>query len=170
MRGDIDNNNNNNRRSKLSALRKRLLSRKRYSSAQPLGREGDASAADGVEDGDDFVRVRGEQGRVREVMRRSFVALMTSVIIRSSFNPQAASAMGLYRPKLGASSSRQVQSDTAVVILILILLARHDYSDSWSAVWKGVLHCVVFDHQARLRGVAGTCILYMVYTTEYIGV
>lgn len=103
MRGDRD---NDNRRSKLSALRKRLLSRKRGSSTQPFGREGDVSVAPGAEDEGDSARV-GVQGRVREVMRRSFVALMTSFIIRSSFNPQAASAVGM-RPKLGARTSRQV--------------------------------------------------------------
>lgn len=114
MRGDFDNNNrdNDNRRSKLYALRKRLLSRKRDTcSAEPLERQGDAPsvvAAAGVEDRGVSARVRVQQ-RVREVVRRSFVAIMTGVIIRSSFNPQAASAMGLYRPKLGRSTTRQVQ-------------------------------------------------------------
>ena len=84
---------------KLSALRHRLLSRTRGSST-----EGEVVAA-GEE-----VSVRARvQRRARAVMRKSFMAVATAVIVRASFNPQAASAVG-YKPRTGGvSTSRQVQ-------------------------------------------------------------
>lgn len=98
---DSDSTNTSNYTSKLSALRHRLMSRPRGSSAED---EVDAVAA-----GDEVSITARVRRRARAVMRKSFMAVATAVIVRASFNPQAASAVG-YRPRTGgAPSSRQVQ-------------------------------------------------------------
>lgn len=96
---DDSDSSNRRRRTTLVALRNRLLSR---GGAEVDGREDDEAVADG-----EGVSTRR---RVRGVMRRSFVGLATAVIVRASFNPQPASAVGLYRPRLGrgTATSRQV--------------------------------------------------------------
>ncbi|CAN0187059.1 unnamed protein product [Ectocarpus sp. 6 AP-2014] len=104
MAGDNPAGSNGRRRTTLSsALRNRLLSR---GGDELGGREDDAAGADGE------VSMRR---RVRGVMRRSFVGLATAVIIRASFNPQSASAVGLYRPRLGrgTATSRQLEEQEA---------------------------------------------------------
>ncbi|CAM9501082.1 unnamed protein product, partial [Ectocarpus sp. 13 AM-2016] len=100
---DLDGSHGRRRTTLSSALRNRLLSR---GGGERDGREDDAASADGE------VSMRR---RVRGVMRRSFVGLATAVIIRASFNPQSASAVGLYRPRLGrgTATSRQLEKQEA---------------------------------------------------------
>lgn len=136
MKGNLHDDDNTSRRSRLSALlRSRLQPRHRVGvgSAEQEGDEGVFSAA---EAGGDQESMRlGVQRRARQAMHRSFVAVATAVIVRASFSPQAASAVGLYRPRMGeggTSTSRQVRS------VRIVSLPRQDIH-SGRVCWLTVL-------------------------------
>eukprot|EP00903_Cladosiphon_okamuranus_P009606 g9144.t1 len=102
MKGDLDGSNIIHR-SKLAALRHRLLPRTRGGSTEG---EGERRAAG--EEGNVVVSI-SIPNRVRAVMRKTFMAVATAVIVRSSLSPQTASAVG-YKPRSGeAPSSRQLR-------------------------------------------------------------
>ncbi|CAN0085955.1 unnamed protein product [Scytosiphon promiscuus] len=120
MKGHLrDDGADTSRRSKLSALRSRLQLRHRGN----VGGGGDSAEMDEVEGGEgrfSGAEAGGDQRslrlrvhrRAQQAMHRSFVAVATAVIVRASFSPQAASAVGLYRPRLGeggTSTSRQLR-------------------------------------------------------------
>ena len=116
MKGDLDGHNdngNNKYRSKLSALRRRLRSRTREGRTE----EDEEMVAAG-EEGETSVSMRARvQRRAQAVMRKSLMAVATAVIVRASFSPQAASAVG-YKPRSGgAPSSRQVQCIVGILVV-----------------------------------------------------
>lgn len=113
MTGDLDSYSDSSKHSnKLSALRHRLFPRTR----------GSRTEDDVVEEHEVSVRT-GVQRRARAAVRKSFMAVATAVIVRASFSPQAASAVG-YKPRSGgAPSSRQVLQCWQYLVFFLLTLS-----------------------------------------------